>query len=321
MSKCALPPLYTFSHTFVPLLVMFTTPDGPLCIIMELAPMGSLKDFLKECCKLLQLDKQKRRGKLIFAQHCPPAQQPISSYLCGEGRRSWAQASHLAHEETGDPFRTYANMYMNVPSGGLVMPSDSGCGCSDGECNAYRTSLAPLRRVTSPATPSYGYVGGRSLTRDPSLADGRGSYIGGRQLTVSSSGYCGSDHMHSFSEDTSYWSHEGKLKSIISSQVSSDFASYVGAVKGRNNARETSHYVTYAGLLKDVDLFNIGAQVARGMEHLRKMKVYAQTLPYDLHFLTCCHYFRLLLLSLLTPHFTNATVCPPGLGRQECPDC
>ena len=253
---------------------MLMTPDGPLCIIMELASMGSLKDFLKECCKLLQLDKQKRRGKVIFAQHSPPAQQPISSYLCGEDRRSWAQASHQTHEEGGDPFRTYVNMYMNVPSGSSVMQSDSGCGCSEGECNAYRTSLAPLRQVASSATSSYGYVGGRSPMRDQFFADGRGSYIGGRQLTASSSGYCGSDRVQSFSEDASYWSQEGRLKSVVSSQVS-DFASYVGAMKGKSNSRETSHYVTYAGLLKDVDLFNIGAQVARGMEHLRKMKVYA----------------------------------------------
>ena len=233
--------------------------------------MGSLKDFLKECCKLLQLDKQQRRGKMIFAQHCPPAQQPISSYLCGGGTwRSDAQASHEAPEERRDPFRTYANLYMNVPSGSSVMRSDSGCGCSESECTAYRTSLGPLRRATGPASTSYGYLG---------------DYVGGRQFTASSSGYCGSDHMQSLSEDAAYWSQEGKLRSIVSSRFSNDFSGYVGAVKGKNNAgRETSHYVTYAGLLKDVDLFNIGAQVARGMEHLRKMKVRRHTtLTYPMH--------------------------------------
>ena len=259
---------------FVPFFAVLVTPDGPLCIIMELATMGSLKDFLKECCKLLQLDKQQRRGKMIFAQHSPLAQQPISSYLYGWGQRREAHASHEVHQEEEDPFRTYANLYMNVPSGSSVMQSDSGCGCSEGECNAYRTSLAPLRRVTSPPTPSYGYVGGGSPAREQFPSDSQSNYVGGRQLAVSSSGYCGSDRMQALSEDAGYWSQEGKLKCTVSNQASSGFSSYVGTVKGKNDVGETPHYVTYAGLLKDVDLFNIGAQVARGMEHLRKMKVH-----------------------------------------------
>ena len=96
-----------------------------------------------------------------------------------------------------------------------------------------------VRATRDYSTPSYGYVGGGSSTRGGFLSESESNYVGGHQLTVSSSGYCGSDHMQTSSEVRSYWSQQGKPKSVVSSRVSSGYSSSVGTANETSSAGES----------------------------------------------------------------------------------
>ena len=215
---------------------------------MEFAEKGSLKSFLKECHDLLKLELSSNKNPLQM-DHCTVSQELIGDYVgCIhdlEKRLKFIERYEDKHSAKNPAFTI--NTYGNINSGSNFSDSafDSSEYSSDG--SGMRLSRGVQKMITSSGTQSI----------QPS-----------RNFSSSSSGYGGSIPGRTLSESSG-------SQSRTYSQSGSD----VPRIDQRETVTtEALPIYTTPGILKDLDVFNIGMQVARGMEHLERMGV-SQGMP------------------------------------------